>query len=126
MRERTISTYFDFLPVFFLILRVPGTVFKPVERAVTKQTVYLLCSLMTRIIFTFFILKKSIRIIHIQTQKNTLKILPHFRLSKCHNFLQKFILKACICRLFSQNFQQIRYWKDNTDEENPSNGSHHL
>ena len=58
MRERTIGAYLYCLSIFFLILGITGTIIQPVHGAITEETINLIYTLVTGIIFTFFIFKK--------------------------------------------------------------------
>jgi hypothetical protein len=58
MRERAIGAYLYRLSIFFLILRITGAIIQPVHGAITEETINLIYTIMTGIIFAFFIFKK--------------------------------------------------------------------
>ena len=58
MRKSTIGTDFYRLTVFLLVLGVTRTILESVHGAITKETINLIRTLVTGIIFAFFILKK--------------------------------------------------------------------
>lgn len=64
MWKGTVVTGFDGFPISFDIFWLAWTVFSQVKRTVAKETVEVFKSLMAGKIFTFYIFKKSITILH--------------------------------------------------------------
>jgi len=64
VREITVGTVLDLLSVFFEVTGISGAIRESVHRAVTKQAIEILFTLMARKILAFFVCKVTIRILH--------------------------------------------------------------